>query len=429
MNENRENFLNIWSKYPAAPDGCLSLQRRALLSEIPESYLLGGALEKFTSDEIVISSKSIQLEFEIDFNKKFEQESIDFFRIGDHVTLSINCEKVLEIQLMSPRLENVKLTHKKFDYQRATDWNLFVSHIREFFNKNAFTEVSTPSLVKAPGSEPHLDVFETEFIFGILEEKCFLPTSPELHLKKMLADGWTDIYEIKKCFRNEEVSEHHEPEFWMLEFYRAFANLSQLENDFISLFKFLYEKKWLDNPIEKFQKFTVSELFKTHLNFDLNPNTTKEDLINLTAQNSIEVGPHFTWNDLYFLLFIEFIEPKICAMEGPIMISHFPGAQAALARKDDKGWSTRFEIYFKGLEIANAYDELTHPIEQLERCRDEVNLRKQLSKPSLPLDEQFLDSLKYGMPPSAGVAAGLERLFMALNNIKTIQELRPFSRG
>lgn len=234
--------------------------------------------------------------------------------------------------------------------------------------------------------------------------------------------GFEKIYELAKCYRNNEVSPLHQPEFWMLEWYRSFANLFDLQADVVQLVYFLCDQAGLERP--EVQCFTIRQLFRMHLNFDLKPLTSFEELKDLALQQHLRINDSFTVDDLFFLLMLEKIEPQL-PQDELVFIEKYPPFQAALARRDYEGWAERFEVYWKGMELANAFDELNDPGEQ--RRRSQEDLLKRGEGNSIELDEEFFKALEGGMPPSAGIALGLERLFMALMNIRNITQLRLFS--
>jgi lysyl-tRNA synthetase class 2 len=313
------------------------------------------------------------------------------------------------------------LSSERVSLQRK--WNDYLVWMREFLNGIGLEEVRTPTLVECPGLEVHLEPFATELVVGKKRLPLFLPTSPELHLKKMLAQGWSDIFEMRPCFRNGEISPHHQPEFWMLEWYRGFATLDMIESDLEELVTALAKRADIDLK-DKFRRISMSELFLKHCDFKLTPQTTRGDLISLCQKLEMNFASDDTWDDLFFRIFLEKVEPFI-GWE-PTFVTHYPPSQAALARKDEAGWAMRFEFYYRGLEIANAYDELTDAKEQRHRFTEDQKERARLKRTQVPLDEVFLSSLETGFPPSGGIALGLERLFMAIYGIENLSALRDF---
>jgi lysyl-tRNA synthetase class 2 len=300
-------------------------------------------------------------------------------------------------------------------------WSLFLKSVRQFFETRGFLELQTPSLVACPGTEPALDTFSTELKISSGLKKVFLPTSPELHLKKALTMGFEKIFEIAKCYRNNEVTDLHQPEFWMLEWYRSFANLNDIEIDVVQLIYYLCDQAQVKKP--EILNFTIHQLFKKHLNFDLKPETSKDDLRKLALDQGLHVNDSFSIDDYFFLLMLEKIEPQL-PKDSLVFVEKYPPFQAALARRDQAGWADRFEVYWKGMELANAFDELNDSKEQ--RLRSQEDLSKREGRNQIGLDEEFFQALESGMPPSAGIALGLERVFMALHGINRIQDLRLF---
>lgn len=296
--------------------------------------------------------------------------------------------------------------------------------IREFFLTQDFVEVFTPGLVICPGTEPSLDVFSTKLQKGSQSETRYLPTSPELSLKKALSRGLEKIYEIKNCYRNGEVTDHHQPEFLMLEWYRAWENLSSIERDVENLLIHVMGKLGCTD-FPKVRRTTMPELFKEHLGVDLRADWQREDYSRLALSQGLRVTEAFTVDDLFFQLFTEKIEPRL-RPEVLTFVYDWPPFQAALARIGPSGWAERFEVYWRGLELANAFHELNDPTIQLKRFEEDMAKKRDAGKEVLPLDTDFIKALNQGLPPSAGIALGVERLIMAILKIDHIQSLRAF---
>lgn len=309
----------------------------------------------------------------------------------------------------------------------AARFALFLNRVRDYFLSHGFNEVATPTLVRCPGLEPSLEPFVTEAAFGRLREKVYLPTSPEIHLKKAIAAGWTDIFEIKNCFRKGEFSTHHDNEFAMLEWYRAFAGLNMIEEDLRDLLQVLGDEGWVDGGLKSGVTVTdFAALFKYHLNFILTPKTGAEELKRLCDDLDVHTTADDTFNDLFHRLLIDRLEPEIALM-GPVIIKRFPPSQAALAKLDKDGWADRFEFYWNGLEIANAFNEVNNPDEQKKRWAAEMAERARLKTTEVPADPGLIRALRKGMPPCGGIALGVERLYMACAKVNDIRELKLFS--
>lgn len=323
--------------------------------------------------------------------------------------------------LLAPALARLDRT---FDEALLKKWSAYLGFVREFFHARQFIEVRTPALVECPGTEPALDVFKTEFTHGSKKKTFFLPTSPELHLKKALALGGERIFEIANCFRNGEITERHQPEFLMLEWYRAFDHLGTIQSDVQQMVVFLAEKLQLKRP-DAFRSVTIAELFKKHANYDLKPTTSFADYKQMADNLKLDTRNLTTVDDLFSLIMIEKIEPNLPPNEATF-VHDYPPFQAALARTTKEGWGDRFELYWKNLELANAFHELNDPTVQRKRFEEDLQKKRDWKKEEVPLDEEFLKALEAGMPPSAGVALGLERLFMALTSEPNLKTLRLF---
>lgn len=300
-------------------------------------------------------------------------------------------------------------------------WTQFLSDVQNFFLLKDFIQAQTPSLVDCPGTEPSLDPFFTEINWGSQKMFKTLPTSPELHLKKLLAAGYENIFELKNCFRNNEITEIHQPEFMMLEWYRSYSSLGDIEVDAVELISRLDTQKKFTAP----ERLSVSQLFEKYADFKLRPDSDFEDLRLLCQRHEISVSADDSWNDLFHRVWVEKIDPSL-KNHSFLIVNQFPPLQAALAKINSYGWADRFEIYLNGVEIANAFLELNDPAIQRERFEKDLAEKSRLGKKSISLDAQFINALEYGMPPSAGIALGLDRLFMVTSGFKSITEFKLF---
>jgi lysyl-tRNA synthetase class 2 len=254
---------------------------------------------------------------------------------------------------------------------------------------------------------------------GSLRKRLFLPTSPELHLKQMLANGLTDIFEIKTVFRNGEITERHEPEFQMLEWYRAYNNLDLIRDDLVGLVRAVNGE---DTDV---LASSMRELFARHLQFSLTPQTSREELRELCKRSAVDHLPSDDWNELFHRVFVEKIEPFV-GVDAPEIVYDFPPSMAALARLTPEGFADRFELFWRGSEIANAFHELNDPVEQRARFEREIAERRAKGRTELQIDENFMRALEAGLPPSGGIALGLDRLFMAVHGLAPIAKARAF---
>lgn len=389
-NPSREAYLKTWNPYPERTPG-------ASVGRVVSSDDRTIVIRLFGVNGKVIKLSALSHKWVV---------------VGDIVGLSKNQKN---LQLLAPVQKEPRLI--EFDLRNLHRWTQFHLKVREFFVRKKFVEVMTPTLVQCPGTEPFLDVFTTEFQMGQTKREYFLPTSPELHLKKSLAMGLDRVFEIRSCFRNGEISPTHQPEFQMLEWYRVGENLQAIKKDLSDLMTHLAR-------VKKFKSVSMSELFKIHLDFSLTPQTSLQELRQLARRFEISSANH-DWDDLFALIFLEKVEPQIDS-QIPIFVEDYPPSQAAYARIGKSGWAERFELYWKGMEIGNAFHELNDPDLQKTRMQEDLARKKSIGKPAVGLDEDFFSALESGMPPSSGVAVGLERLFMAVEGIKNLNEVRLF---
>lgn len=348
-----------------------------------------------------------------------ESKGSEILKDGDLIALMPAGQFVL----LAPNLTDKSSFYKSEDdpWLRKKSYFEYLQLLRQFFQEKRFLEVKTPTLVECPGTEPSLEVFDTEYVIGSKTKKFFLPTSPELNIKKLLSLGADRVFEIAPVFRNGEKTERHHYEFLMLEWYRTMSYLANIKHDAIELIEYLSDKMRVERPKEVLT-FTIADLFKTYCQFDLKPSTTIEELKTLAVKLNVDVASATTIDDYFYLIFMEKIENK-WPQDRLVFVEKYPPYQAALARIDKDGWAERFEIYWKGLELANAFHELNNPVTQRQRAYEDLEKKKILGKKNVTLDEKFFQSLEYGMPPSAGIALGIERLYMALKNVNTIDSL------
>lgn len=346
-------------------------------------------------------------------------------RAGDQVCVHLIDRVADQVSLLTPSLETYHL-RSTFNPLVSSQLHLFMQEVRSIFAGRGFTEILTPTLVPSPGTEPYLEPFTTEWAYGDRTRTCYLPTSPEFHLKQLLAAGWTKIYEIKTCFRNGEIGEHHEPEFQMLEWYRAYSPLDAIADDVEALLSTLSQKLRPERPVPKLRRTTMATLFAKAFNgFSLTPTTTRDDLVALAGAFSVTVDVSDSWDDLFFRLFLEKIEGTL-GLEDPVLVRGYSPTQAALSRIGADGFADRFEVYWRGLELANAFHELNDPDENVARFEADRARKEELGKPAVPIDKILIAALKHGLPPSGGIAMGLDRVFMALFEYRTIGETRGF---
>jgi elongation factor P--(R)-beta-lysine ligase len=265
--------------------------------------------------------------------------------------------------------------------------------IRRFFLDQDFLEIETPLRIPAPAPEPHID--------AIASGEWFLQTSPELCMKRLLAAGYPKIFQICRCFRAGERGDRHLPEFTMLEWYRAEADYRTLMDDCEVLITRVAGELGLSGAVSRqgrridltppWERITVREAFARYASLTIEEALRRESFDEIMVS---EIEPHL-------------------GGERPVFLYEYPAALGALARvkPDDPDLAERFELYIASLEMANAFSELTDAAEQRRRFEEAARERRRNNRPAYPMPERFLEALSR-MPPSAGIALGVDRLAM-----------------
>ncbi len=305
--------------------------------------------------------------------------------------------------------------------------------VRSFFVERDFVEVETPLLVPNPGLEPYLVPFETTWEPGMGGGKArtyYLPTSPEYHLKKALALGLPRVFEISRSFRNGEKSRSHEPEFSMLEWYRHPGGYAEIADDFASLLARLGAEFAPAAPWKRRQDLSVCEAFRSLAGIDLEAVLKGEGeslASRARAQGFASVQADDDFETAFHKVMLDAIEAKL-GFEGPLFLWDYPSSMCALARlKPEKPYlCERFEVYFRGVELANCFGELTDPVEQRVRCEADRGTRMKLYGKTPPIDEEFLSALAKLDQPAGGIAVGLDRVVQLLIGAERIQDVIAF---
>ncbi|AIF97779.1 elongation factor P--(R)-beta-lysine ligase [Alteromonas australica] len=298
-----------------------------------------------------------------------------------------------------------------------------LSTIRDFFAQRDVLEVDTPVLSHGTVTDEHLDGFCTEFHYDESGKPTtlYLQTSPEYAMKRLLCAQSGAIYQIGKAFRHEGEGRWHNPEFTMLEWYRPHFTHVELMEEVDALLMATLDTEPAD-------KMSYKEAFITYLRVD--PLIAcSDELLNAMEASGIDIDtPELLSDDAKLqLLFSVVIEPSIGQVR-PCFIYGFPATQAALARinEEDSRTADRFEVYYKGAELANGFYELCAPEEQRNRFYQDNAKRKKANLPEKPIDEYFLAALASGLPDCAGVALGIDRLLMLKVGASHIREVINF---
>jgi len=298
-----------------------------------------------------------------------------------------------------------------------------LANIRQFFASKRVLEVETPAMSQATVTDLHLDTFKTIFVGPGYAKglPLYLVTSPEFHMKRLLAAGSGSIYQICKAFRNEEAGRTHNPEFSLLEWYRIDFDHHQLMDEMDEFLQLI-----LHCPIAK--RVSYQAIFMDILGVcPLSDSMQKLKACAVPLGLSDIANRETDRDTLLQLLFCMGIEPKI-GQERPYMIYDFPASQAALAQisRQDTRVAERFEVYYKGVELANGFHELADAREQLIRFQQDNKKRVQQGMDPQPIDMNFIAALEAGFPNCAGVAVGIDRLVMLALNQDHISKVLAF---
>ena len=321
--------------------------------------------------------------------------------------------------------------------------NQIMGALRSLFRTLSFEEVETPALQASPGLDPHLEAFRTILRepFGSRDCELFLHTSPEYAMKKLLVAGVRRPFQFARVFRNEMFSPMHHPEFTMLEWYRTgepwLALVEDCESVISTAVGVLESAEGLLRSGEHkvpvtvpFERVSVAEAFFLYAGIDILESIDSEGggikglLYHSAKKKGFHVSDKDTWADLFFRIFVEHIEQNL-GVSRPLVLYDWPAPLAALARIDpqDSRVALRFEVYVGGMELANGFEELTDPAEHRKRFNLDRTARATLNKFVLPIDEDFLAALDFGMPSASGIALGLDRLIMLVVGATSIENV------
>lgn len=349
--------------------------------------------------------------------------------------------------------------------ERMLKRSRILAEVRAFFRSEDFLEVETPTVVALPGMEPHLDPFRTNVTRTAsagrpaAKFEAHLITSPEYAMKKLLAGGLERIFEITRCYRDGEPWDgSHNPEFTMIEWYRANADYRAMMEDTEQLVESVARRVSIKLPdptlptIIEYQgrridvsspwpRITVKEAMQQYAGINLDKAIDDPAWFRAEVEaRGCHTDPSDTFDDLFFRIFLRDVEPQLARfvpepgeqyasiagddVERPVILCEYPRSMAALAKlkPGDSRYAERFEAYVGGLELCNAFSELNDAAEQRTRLQEEREHRQKLGKRDYPVDEQFLEAVAK-LPESSGIALGIDRLVMLLTNSASIRDV------
>ena len=298
-----------------------------------------------------------------------------------------------------------------------------LARARDYFAATGALEVDTPVLVRCPVTDVHLESLAVHGPDG--SQAGFLHTSPEYAMKRLLAAGHQDIYELGRVFRAGEQGQYHNPEFTLLEWYRAGLGYLELAAEVVDLIRLCGAGHYDDWEV---QWLGYRDLLQQSTGLDP-AHCSEDELSNCALERGIRSGPldHLQWLDL---LFAEVVQPALPG-ESITVVYDFLPEQAALSRirGGDKPAAERFEVFLGQMELANGYQELTDADEQLRRFERENRLRSLRGEETAPIDGLLIDALRQGLPECSGVALGIDRLLMSILKLERIEAVLAFDAG
>lgn len=307
-----------------------------------------------------------------------------------------------------------------------------ISKIRSYLDGQGFMEVETPMLVSNAGGASARP-FETHY--NALSEDVKLRISLELYLKRLIVGGLEKVYEIGRVFRNEGVDTRHNPEFTLMELYQAYTDYHGMMDLTENLYRYLAEEvcggtkiQYKDFEIDlgkPFERITMVDAVKKYSGVDFKEIKTLEEARAAAEEHHVEYEEHHKRGDILNLFFEEFVEDKLIQ---PTFVMDHPVEISPLTKRkpEDPDYVERFEFFMNGWEMANAYSELNDPIDQRERFKAQEELLAQGDEEANTTDEDFLNALEIGMPPTGGIGFGIDRMVMLLTNSTAIRDVLLF---
>ena len=294
--------------------------------------------------------------------------------------------------------------------------------VRHFFSAHDVLAVDTPALARFAVSDPHIESFSLRS--GSVGN-CFLNTSPEFCMKRLLAAGYPDIYTVCRVFRDSEVGKRHQPEFTMIEWYRLGFDLDQIIAETLQILSQALDDRTLCINVDHLD---YAEAFKQHANVDVFGATHDQLAACVDAETDLCRAIGDNTDDWLDLILSTVVTPRF-APDKLTVLRHYPASQAVLARicPVDNRVADRFEVFFGAMEIANGYIELTDANDQRHRFESDLQKRRLSGRPGHPYDRHLITALEVGLPECAGVAIGLERLLMVHDRTDDIRDVISFA--
>ncbi|GIN93536.1 lysine--tRNA ligase [Siminovitchia terrae] len=307
-----------------------------------------------------------------------------------------------------------------------------IQSMRRYLDGQGFLEVETPMLHAIAGGAAarpfitHHNALDTQFYMRI---------AIELHLKRLIVGGLEKVYEIGRVFRNEGISTRHNPEFTMMELYEAYADFNDIMELTENMIAFIAKEVYGTTSVQygeyevnlepKWRRLHMVDAVKEHTGVDFWKKMSDEEAIQLAKEHNIEITEHMTYGHIVNEFFEQVVEEKLIQ---PTFIYGHPVEISPLAKKndDDPRFTDRFELFIVGREHANAFTELNDPIDQRERFEAQLEEREQGNDEAHEMDEDFIEALEYGMPPTGGLGIGIDRLVMLLTNSPSIRDVLLF---
>jgi lysyl-tRNA synthetase class 2 len=303
-----------------------------------------------------------------------------------------------------------------------------INYIRAFLNSSRFLEVETPIMHANPGGATARP-FKTHH--NALDLELYMRVAPELYLKRLIVGGFDRVYEIGRNFRNEGISVKHNPEFTMLEFYMAYSNYEDMMEFVEKMISGLVENicgkleiNYIGTNINftpPFKKIKLQDSLYEVAGFSTEDVDSSDKIIKILQNLNLSVDNNISYGELLTILFEETVESKLI---NPTFVTDYPVESSPLARRNDVDPKIvdRFEFFVAGRELANAFSELNDPFDQEERFKAQVDIKLKEGLPA-EIDEDYIEALKYGLPPAAGCGIGIDRLVMLLTNSYSIRDV------